>query len=179
MAYYPKNKIQQNLQTDGTIYKTIPNYNNDGPFYSGYYYKLYDGKTYTGKYPGDGLNEELISTDDPTLPPPPKSINTSNIPPLYPTPSDYKLGVFTRYFSVKRNQAIFEEISSDQYKLFQQRKPGIPWSSHKVFLVSWELTGDKDKVGRTNKNIVELTEQKEQVLGLGLYLKEDYLKYYK
>ena len=179
MAYYPKNKIQQNLQTNEEEYKTIPNYNNNGPFYSGYYYKLYDGKTYTGKYPGDGLNEELIPISNPTTPLPPKSLNTSNIPPLYPTPSDYKLGVFTRYFSVKRNQPVFEEISLDQYKLFQQRKPGIPWTSHKVFLVLWELTGDKDKVGRTNKNIVELTEQKEQALGLGLYLKEDYLKYYK
>ena len=28
MVYYPKNKIQQNLQTNGDEYKTIINYNN-------------------------------------------------------------------------------------------------------------------------------------------------------
>jgi len=177
--YYPKNKIQQNLQTNGNEYKTINNYNNDGPFYSGYYYKLYNNKTYTGKFPGDGENKELISVSTPELPPSQPPSSTSNIPPLYPTPSDYKVGAFTRYFSVKRNQPVFEEIDSNQYKLFNQRKPGIPWSSHKVFLLSWQLTGDKDKVGQTNKNIVILTEQREQLQGLGIYLKEDYLKYYK
>ena len=115
MAYYPKNKIQQNLQTNGGEYKTIPNYNSGiDSFYSGYYYKLYNGKTYTGKYPGDGNNEEIISILTATSPPNTTSLTTTDIPPLFPTPKDYEVGVFTRYFSKKRNEYLFNELTKGQ-----------------------------------------------------------------
>jgi hypothetical protein len=174
MTYYPKNKIQQNLQTNGNEYKTIPNYNNSiDSFYSGYYYKLYNGKTYTGKYPGDGPNEEIIfftlglpSLSNVT------SSTTTNIPPLYPTPKDYEVGVFTRYFIKKRNEFIFDELTKDQYS-------NVNTTLYIPFQIQWQLVGDKDATYTTNRNMVLLAEQKNKVPGLQSYLKEDYLKYYK
>jgi hypothetical protein len=173
MAYYPKNKIQQNLQTNGNEYKTIINYNNEGPFYSGFYYKLYNGKTYTGKYPGDGNNEEIIFfTFNLSSPPNITSLTTTNIPPLYPTPKDYEVGVFTRYFIKKRNEFLFDELTKDQ-------QSNVNATLYIPFQIQWQLVGDSDATYTTNRNMVLLTEQKNKVPGLQTYLKEDYLKYYK
>jgi hypothetical protein len=173
MAYYPKNKIQQNLQTNGGEYKTIPNYNNSGPFYSGYYYKLYNGKTYTGKYPGDGSNEEIILStfNSPSLPNI-TSPTTTETPPLYPTPKDYEVGVFTRYFIKKRNEFLFDELTKDQYN-------NVNITLYIKFQIQWQLVGDKDATYTTNRNMVLVAEQKSNVYGLQSYLKENYFKYYK
>ena len=180
MAYYPKNKIQQNLQTNGDEYKTIPNYNNaNNIFYIGSYYKLFNGKTYTGKYPGDGPNEEIIFSpmfsiiDEPDSVSPQTFILTPpSIPPLFPTPKDYEVGVFTRYFSKKRNEFIFNEFTKDQYG-------NINTTLYIKFQIQWQLVGDKDITFNTNRNIVLLAEQKNKVPGLSTYLKENYLQYYK
>lgn len=174
MTYYPKNKIQQNLQTNGGEYKTIPNYNNNiNLFYSGYYYKLYNGKAYTGKYPGDGNNEEIIPfTFDPLPLPNITSLTTTNIPPLYPTPKDYEVGVFTRYFTKKRNEFLFDELTKDQHS-------DVDNTLYIKFQVQWQLVGDSNTTYTTNRNMVLLAEQRNKVPGLSIYLKEDYLKYYK
>jgi len=175
MAYYPKNKIQQNLQTNGGEYKTIPNYNNGtNTFYSGYYYKLYNGKTYTGKYPGDGNNEEIIPISSITPPTVPNisSLTTTDVPPLFPTPKDYERGVFTRYFSKKRNEYLFNELTKDQYN-------SINTTLYIPFQIQWQLVGDSDTTYTTNRNMVLLAEQRNNVYGFQTYLKEDYLKYYK
>lgn len=174
MSYYPKNKIQQNLQTNGGEYKTIPNYNNNiNSFYSGYYYKLYNGKTYTGKYPGDGPNEEIIlsTLGSPSLPNV-TSPTTTDVPPLYPTPKDYEVGVFTRYFIKKRNEYLFDELTKNQYN-------NVNITLYIKFQIQWQLVGDRDATYTTNRNMVLLAEQKNNVHGLQSYLKEDYLKYYK
>lgn len=173
MAYYPKNKIQQNLQTNGDEYKTIENYNNNGPSYSGYYYKLYNGKYYTGEFPGNGDNKELIPiivTKNVTSFTP--ALTTSHIPPLYPTPKDYEVGVFTRYFIKKRNEFLFDELTKDQYG-------NVNNTLYIKVPIQWQLVGDKDATYISNRNMVLLAEQKNKVPGLTTYLKEDYLKYYK
>jgi len=174
MAYYPKNKIQQNLQTNGDEYKTIINYNNGiDTFYIGAYYKLYNGKTYTGRFPGDGKNEEIIPvSDSDTLPIPESSLATTNVPPLFPTPKDYELGVFTRYFKKKRNEYLFEELTKDQYD-------NVDNILYIRFQIQWQLTGDKTATFNTNRNMILLAEQKNNVYGFNEYLQMDYLKYYK
>jgi hypothetical protein len=180
MAYYPKNKIQQDLQTSGNEYKTIPNYNNNyNIFYVGPYYKLYNGKTYTGKFPGDGPNDEIIyaplysviDESDSILPKTPTLIPPS-IPPLYPTPKDYEVGVFTRYFIKKRNEFLFDELTKDQYS-------NVNTTLYIPFQIQWQLVGDRDATYNTNRNMVLVVEQKNKAYGLQPYLKEDYLKYYK
>jgi hypothetical protein len=169
--YYPKNKIQQDLQTNGGEFKTIINYNTNGLFYIGSYYKLYNGKYYTGKFPGDGKNEELIYVIN-TLPPSSPSLITSPIPPMFPTPEDYKRGVFTRYFKKKRNELLYEELTKDQYD------NNVNTTLYIKFQLQWQLTGDRDATFNTNRNMVLLAQQNQNFTALGLYLQENYLKYY-
>jgi hypothetical protein len=173
MAYIPKNKIQTNLYTSGGEYIIASIQEN----YIGYYHKLYNGKFFTGKTPNDYNSQELIATpfDDGG------GITPLVIPynPLLPTEQDYQVGEFIRYFNIKRNQAIFTEISKETYDKFKQQDPQVPWRSYRVFSLSWQLTGDINQVAQTNKNITELTESRERAFGLGLYLKENWTQYYK
>lgn len=174
MTYIPKNKIQTNLYTSGDEYIIL----SSGRSYIGYYHKLYNGKFFTGKTPNDSNIKELIKLND-------GDGDASSIPtvipynPLLPTEQDYQVGQFIRYFSIKRNQTIFTEISKETYNDFKQQNSNTPWRLYRVFSLSWILKGDINNVAQTNKNITELTEVKEKVLGLSLYLKENWTQYYK
>lgn len=173
MAYVPKNKIQTNLYTSGGEYAYASNLED----YAGYYYKLYNGKYFTGKTPNELDSKELVATpfvDGGGITPLVIPYN-----PLLPTEQDYQVGEFRRYFSIKRNQTIFTEISKETYDKFKQQDPQIPWRSYRVFFLTWKLTGDVNQVAQTNKNITELTELRERVFGLSLYLKENWIQYYK
>lgn len=184
MTYIPKNKIQTNLYTSGneyTLATNLPDWQTK-PFYIGYYHKLYNGDIFTGKTPNDIKIEKIVKVsntngEDPGY----DEIIPPVIPynPILPTPQDYQVGEFIRYFNIKRNQAIFIEISKDTYTKFQQQNSQVPWRLYRVFSLPWQLTGDINQVAQTNKNITELTEVREKVLGLSLYLKENWSQYYK
>jgi hypothetical protein len=181
MAYYPKNKILTNqiatpnmIGADGLSFNYVVI--STKQYYQGDYYTLYNGKTYTGKYPGDGDNQELIKEvndidayDGPVIIP---SLTTTNVPPLYPTPKDYEAGVFTRYFKKKRNEYLFDELDKDQYN-------SVNTTLYISFQIQWQLVGDRTATYTVNKNMVLLAEQRSNVYGLQSFLKEDYLKYYK
>jgi len=174
MAYYPKNKIQSNLYTSGDEYVLASTKES----YSGYYYKLSTGKFFTGRTPNDSNSKELIKlSSDEGGPTPPSS--TTPYSPLLPTPQDYQNGEFIRYFVCRRNQLLFIEIDKDTFNKYKQKDPTISWKLYKPFSLFWVLTGDINQVAQTNKNVTELTEVKEQVLGLNLYLKENWTQYYK
>lgn len=173
MAYYPKNKIQTNLSTNGGEYQLLPNYNLDnGIYYIGYYYKLYNGETYTGKFPNDGNNDKLIFVGAKPSNPQTKSPQPKSTPPLFPTEDDYKTGSFIRYFFKKRNEYLFKEVTKEELANVDQNLY-IP------FNLKWVLTGARETVFNTNRNITLLTEQKYNVNGLPLFLQENYLQYYR
>lgn len=177
MAYFPKNKIKTNLYTRGQEFIFLTTKEN----YTGYYHKLYNGKFFTGKTPDDSNPLELI----PLI----KSLNqVSNdsvlqtnpgFYPSQPTPQDYKKGEYIRYFIVKRNEPVFSEISKKEYDKYKSKSPNVYWRLFKPVSLFWVLTGDINQVVKTNKNVTELTEQREQAFGLSLYLKEDWAQYYK
>ena len=48
-----------------------------------------------------------------------------------------------------------------------------------VFSIQWTLTGDIDKIRITNRNQILIAEQKNKRLGLDLFLKNNYLAFYK
>lgn len=96
-----------------------------------------------------------------------------------PTKEDYSLGEFRRYFCKKRNQLIYIEIDKSQYDKLVNQNPQIYWQMYKPFFLTWQLTGDKQTVAKTNKNVVELKSKRERLPKLGDYLKHDYIKYYK
>jgi hypothetical protein len=174
--YIPKNKISINLYTAGREYMFLDTKRE----YIGYYHKLYNGKAFTGKTPDEPLAKELlpfsrskklVAVDNPVssiLP----SVNA-------PTPQDYKNGEFIRYFIVKRNEYIFVEVTKKEYDKYKNKQPDVYWRLFKPISLFWVLTGDITQVAKTNKNITELTEQREQAFGLSLFLKEDWSQYYK
>ena len=61
---------------------------------------------------------------------------------------------------------------------FGEKDPIIEWSLYQPFNIPWQLTGAEEKVYKTNRNIVELTIQKNNLYKFNEYLKFNYTKYY-
>ena len=171
--------------------------------YKGYYWKTSQEKIFTGKTPQDTPIEELIiisedtfnSSENSTIvsyynridddsinylnltkqPPPP-------LPPTYslnfPTQQDYQSGEFRRLFCKKSNEIIYLEINTEIYNKLVTQDPTIQYQYYQAFNIPWQLTGNKEQVYTTNKNIVELTMKQQKLSQFDLYLKKDYIKYY-
>lgn len=109
--------------------------------------------------------------------------NTTVLIPTYlsnpPSTQDYQIGEFRRYFCKKSNETIYIEINKSQYDLLISKNPDILWQLYLPFNLPWQLTGDIENVGKTNKKIVELTSQRLKLPKLGDYLNHNYIKYYK
>lgn len=116
-----------------------------------------------------------------------KNINIYNPPvkllpyysPVQPTQQDYQNGEFQRYFVKKTNGILYIEINQDQFDKLKAEDPQFEFSLYQPFTITWVLTGNKEQVAKTNRNIVELAEKRNRLPKLGEYLKFDYLKYYK
>jgi len=111
-----------------------------------------------------------------------KILKPPPISPLFsltlPTSEDYQIGEFRRYFCKKTNEIIYLEISTDTYNRLVGRDPKIQYQYYQPFNISWQLTGDKEQVFTTNRNIVELIMKQQKLPQFDLYLKKDYTKYY-
>jgi hypothetical protein len=189
--YIPKNKIQTDIFTSGEEYTDV-----NGNFYTGYYYKLYNGTFFSGRYPEEIPNSIQLYPYSEAVEPA-KNTNGSNTFKLFPTPNDYKVGYFTRYFIKRRNQLLYFELDKEEYTSFLNGRDlqntfimpqGLPFNSppnqslkalNTAFTLKWVLTGDINNVAKVNQNMVKLAESQNKILGLGVYLKEDYTKYYK
>lgn len=199
MPYYPKNRIQTNLYTNGGEYSI----KSTGENYIGYYYKLYNNTIFTGKTPNDLPNQELLpylktTEDNPLLvivepfsdpevsnynilseKPSPKQIPL----PYYPNPTsnDYLLGEFQRYFMKQINALLFTEISKKDYTALINKNETYLWQLYTPISIPWEVSGDKDQVQQTNKRITLLTEQQNKIFGFSQFIEKTggYLKFYK
>ena len=96
-----------------------------------------------------------------------------------PTERDYQLGEFRRYFCKKRNEFTYLEISQSDYDNLVQQSPTINFKMWAPFDIPWTLIGEEKQVYYINRNIVKLTEKNKKFYGLGKYLQEKYLRYYK
>ena len=56
MIYYPKSHITPSLYSNGELA-----FKETNTPYTGYYFSTLDNKNFTGRFPGDGNNQELIS----------------------------------------------------------------------------------------------------------------------
>lgn len=99
--------------------------------------------------------------------------------PTFPTQQDYQVGEFRRYFCKKTNENIYIEINLDVTSLLFNKDPQILWQLYLPFNIPWALTGDKNTVAITNRNITLQTEKNLRLPGFSQYLKNDYTKYYK
>jgi hypothetical protein len=176
--YIPKNKIKTGLIAGPNEF--IDSNRNS---YTGPYYKLASGVIQSGEYPGKGENKYLFPVgpltpnpdDVPYVPP---SLTTTPIPPLFPTPKDYEQGIFIRYFSKKRNEYLFDELTKDQYTtLNNTANPN--YYVYKPFNIKWMITGSVQTVSNYNRWSVKSTEENTKVYGLDEYLKMNYTQYYK
>lgn len=201
MSYYPKNRVKTNLYTEGKEYAI----ESTGQSYKGYYHKLYTGELFTGKTPSDLPVEKLIELpvvpgelhSDVNFTPiytsevaygnldylniTNPSLAEKNLPypiiPL-PTPQDYQLGEFRRYFAKKINEIKFIEINKDTYDNLNSQNSSWLWELYQVFFIPWSISGDKQTVAKTNRNIVMLTMQRLNIYGFNKFLKENYTKFY-
>ena len=198
--YIPKNRIKTNLYTRGDEYVIKSN----GENYIGFYYSLFNGTFFTGKTQNDLPTEEIIKTSSSTedilrltsenlvfqryasnyvynrL----SNINvslTKLIPqqsyPL-PTEDDYLLGSFTRYFAIKVNELQYLELDLPTFQKLKKRDNNWMWEMYTIFSIQWTLIGDQEEVARANKNQILIAEQNNKRLGLNIFLRRDYLKFY-
>jgi len=177
--------------------------------YRGYYWVNSKGEYFSGKTPQDLPSVPLVvnfdSSNEVIVPPTVvydysvvvsndygynlvKNITAGNpdnyqaIPaytPMLPTSQDYQIGEFRRYFCKKTNEIQYVEINKDQFDLLVAKDPQILWQLYFPFFIPWDITGNKEQVARTNKNIVDLTMKNLRLPRFNDYLKNDYTKYYK
>lgn len=96
-----------------------------------------------------------------------------------PTPEDYELGVFTRYFVVKSNENLYWEVDKDTYSNILSKNEEWLWELYIPFKLQWTLKGDKKEVYETNKKETQTQEKNLKKTGLSKFLRDDYLKFYK
>ena len=110
------------------------------------------------------------------------NVQRGNLPsPYYPQPTeaDYKLGEFQRYFCVKANELKYTEVTKEQYEKFKNKDQSVAWQYYIAFTLPWDISGEKEQVYKTNRNIVLITEQNIKRRGLQEFLRKNYLKFYK
>jgi hypothetical protein len=180
--YYPKSQIQINQYSNGEFEKIV-----DNSRYTGLYWKTSKGKYFTGATPEYQPSDELRPvTQAKRLTEPTSTLSEQirTLPPYFlptPTESDYKNGTFTRYFYRRINQAIFTEISQEDYNTLKQKNQKYDWAVTTPFTILWTITGDETTVQRTNQNMVQLLESRSpiELKGLSVYFKNNYLVFYK
>jgi hypothetical protein len=113
----------------------------------------------------------------------PKFQGTTRLIPVYnptfPTPEDYQVGEFRRYFCKRTNEIKYTEIDKNTYNLLINQSSTIEYTLFIPFYLDWQLTGNEEQVARVNKNNAELTAQRLKLPGLLEYLRFDFTKYYK
>jgi len=183
--YYPKSKIITNLYTNGQemVYLLT-----EQP-YEGAYHILSNGKIYTGRNQQDGQPQGLKFVT-PNLP----DVGGSNTPaiPVSNTVYDYirkkqqisapkieliepkytqpavKYPILTRYFLRRTNNAIFTEVSLQDYNAIKNRDKKYNWGIYVTFELPWSTSGAYIK--ETNERMVLLTEQRYKVYGFTQYI---------
>lgn len=106
---------------------------------------------------------------------------TRNSPNYYysqPTPEDYKMGVFTRYFCYKNNENLYLEIDKDTFDSLKGKYNDWNWENWTTFSIPWTLTGNEREVQQVNYNISTLQERRNKRTGFKLFLKYNYTKFY-
>ena len=192
--YLPKSQIKESKFTNGDEFVRGDN----GQPYKGFYWQDSSGKYYTGKTPQDFPVVEIvldISDSDESESPTgnnvswatdynPKITSTKpgKVPSKYfpsPTDDDYSVGEFQRYFTKKANQNLYFEISKKEYKDLKSQSNTVLWHLYEPITLPWQISGTKQEVFTTNRNIVLETERNQKLPGFRKIFRKDYLQYYK
>jgi hypothetical protein len=207
MSYYPLSQIKTNLYTNGqefTLTPYTPSNSYVGSYWSTSDGKFFTGKT-PQDTPNSEIFK--IPNGDPTIPQPFSQITldvissvesqpsletyivTKKIDPNFsisvptqnitlPTIQDYQVGEFRRYFCKKTNELIYIEINKSTYNKLVNKDPQIMWQLYTPINLAWQISGNKEKVANTNKNMISLAMQRQKLYRFDEYLKFDYIKYF-
>jgi len=161
MPYYPKNKVSPNQYTQGNEYV----FASSGNDYTGYYYKAFDGKIFTGKTPTykdfelfpkhnkvtelkeytdilTNKNNRIFNVLNPNANSTKQSLPVqSSI--INPSSEDYTNGFFTRYFAKRINNypiTIFE-INEQTYSNLLTKSPKYNFPLYKILKLRWQISG--------------------------------------
>ena len=96
-----------------------------------------------------------------------------------PTEEDYELGSFTRYFAVKTNQDIYLELDYTTYKKLKKKDANWNWQLYECFSIQWTLVGEAVRTAQINRNQILIAEQRIKRLGFDVFLRKNYLKFYR
>jgi hypothetical protein len=207
MPYYPLSQIKTNLYTNGQEFTSTPNIPSNsyiGSYWSTSDGKFFTGKT-PQDTPNSEIfkipNNDFIISQPPSqitlLDVAPSEIQpslktyivTKKIDPNFsisvptqnitlPTIQDYQIGEFRRYFCKKTNELLYIEIDKSTYDKLVNKDPQIIWQLYTPINLAWQISGNKEKVATTNKNIVLLAMQRQNLSRFDEYLKYDYTKYF-
>jgi hypothetical protein len=134
-------------------------------------------KSYESIHVGNIKNNQIYTITPKTTP-----LINRNLP-LFtsptPTPKDYSVGEFQRYFCKKNNQVLYLEISKKTYDLLTSNSPNIAFDLYSPVSIPWSISGKENQVFNINKKIATLKERNSQFYGFVNYFKNDWLKYYK
>jgi hypothetical protein len=116
-----------------------------------------------------------------------KNIDFNNLPKqkyptIYnpqPTPDDYKLGEFTRYFCKKTNEFFYIEINKDTYNSLNQKDSSYVWELFIPIKYQWIISGEEKEVFKINKNVTKYMMDTFKLPFLNKFLKENYLRFWK
>ena len=192
--YYPSSQITPNLHTNGGELQI----SKSGEDYKGYYFKVSNGKRYTGKTLGDGPN---LLLREPITYTPSQPLHISQSPivsvnePAYnqvvqprflpyptvttPTPEDYKVGFFMRYFSKKNNELRYLEISKETHNSLKSKNKEIAWDLYSSIECKWLLSGmNRELTYKQNEITIITIERDKKWWGFSQYFNEDFSKYY-
>ena len=201
MNYYPKSQITTNLYTSGGEYVRKDNNEN----YMGHYWTDSSGNYYSGKTPTDKPTIVLIPKTTAQLPRTSGGTNETDVLETNstswtvvtkysregipgrlpqrstptPTEEDYELGEYQRYYTKKRNQNSYFEISQEDYTLLTQQNSKIQYQLYLPISLSWVISGNLKEVEKTNKSTVALTERRLRLPGFTQYFKDNFTQYHK
>jgi len=96
-----------------------------------------------------------------------------------PTPDDYKLGEFTRYFCKKTNEINYIEINKDTYNGLSQKDPSYVWELFIPIKYQWIISGEEKEVFKINKNVTKHMMDTFKLPFLNKFLNENYLRFWK
>lgn len=201
-AYYPKSRITQNQYTNGGEFVLTAT----GEDYVGSYWITFEEEYFTGinqydlnvrpltfkKKPpktlvSSSLNDEYRKIIANSTSPEVAALNATQLPELFfpnPTPADYQVGSFVRYFTKKRNggaESIIE-ISKTTYDDINNQSTSYNYYLWETITVYWTISGplfdvkDKD-TGITTPGIVStnarlLDKANKEFRGIRRYLQD-------
>jgi hypothetical protein len=202
VRYYPASKIIPNLVASGVQFL-----DKNGNFYTGKYYKTYDGFQFSGPNPDVGPSEPLRKNPDFSSMSALANSTLANFqkntllaqsnrmlekPSSYypqPTEADYKRGYVIRYFTKRENQAGFIiEISQQEYSSIVNGTANYDISMYQTTKILWKITGPSNSQRQSQYNIIPgIIETNQRLietanktfLGIVEYINGDYTKYAK